>query len=220
MLTEVAETLVRDGWHVVLPCRRYRPLAVPEQRTPGVAALKSLRPRGHLPNGGIPAGGPAGRAGAGGGGVDRFAGRGSTRALAGGFDRSAGRALWVEAEWTRPRDLAAKAGAALGGPADLVVAWVHEQYRRSVLGACEPLLAPLAPAVEVRTIGGPPEEPEPLLTAHPTQLVLVGTLSELHDNRPLSHTELTEAVLHAVTRAVEGRSASLHQVGQSRPLVH
>jgi hypothetical protein len=188
MLSGVAEALVRDGWHVVLPCRRYRPIAVPEAKQ-GKAALKALRPRGHRPNGNA-IGGPR-----------------------------AGRALWVEAQWDRPRELSTKAEAALGGPADLVVAWVHEQYRRAVLGACEWLLAPGAAVVEVRAAGGPPVEPEPVLAAHPTQLIVVGALSELDDSRPLSHGELTEAILGAVERAVEGRPASLHQVGQSRPLV-
>ncbi|TVT24856.1 hypothetical protein FNH06_05475 [Amycolatopsis acidiphila] len=186
MLSGPAEALVRDGWHVVLPCRRYSPIAVPEPKQ-GIAALKALRPRGHRPNG------------------------------TGG--RKAGRALWVEAHWDRPRELSTKAGAALGGPADLMVAWVHEQYRRAVLGACEWLLAPGAPVVEVRGAGGPPVEPEPVLAAHPTQLIMVGALSELDDTRPLAHGELTGAILDAVHRAVEGRAASLHQVGQSRPLV-
>lgn len=188
MLSGVAEALVRDGWHVVLPCRRYCPLVVPEARQ-GRAALKALRPRGHRPTA-----------------------NGTTK-------ERAGRALWVEAHWDRPRELSAKAGAALGERADLLVAWVHEQYRRSVLGACAGLLAPGAPVVEVRGAGGPPVEPEPVLAAHPTQLVMVGALSEIDDTRPLSHGELTAAVLHAVDRAVEGRPASLHQVGQSRPLV-
>lgn len=190
MLSGVAEALVEDGWHVVLPSRRYSPIAVPEPKQ-GMAALRALRPRGHRPTGN----------GNGNGG------------------RKAGRALWVEAHWDRPRELSTKAQSALGGPADLMVAWIHEQYRRSVMGACERLLVPRAPVVEVRGVGGPPVEPEPLLAAHPTQLVMVGALSELDDSRPLSHAELTEAILGAVNRAVEGRAASLHQVGQSRPLV-
>lgn len=184
MLSGVAEVLVGDGWHVVLPSRRYCPIAVPDVKQ-GRAALKALRPRGHRPTG----------------------------------HRQAPRALWVEAHWDRPGELSAKAAAALGGPADLLVAWVHEQYRKPVLGACEGLLAPDAPVVEVRGAGGPPVEPEPVLAGHPTQLVMVGALSEVDDTRPLSHGELTDAVLHAVRRAVEGRPSSLHQVGQSRPLV-
>ncbi len=190
MLSEVAETLVREGWHVVLPSRRYSPIAVPEPKQ-GVAALKALRPRGHRPTNGTGTGG----------------------------GRKPGRALWVESHWDRPRELAKKAEAALGGPADLMVAWVHEQYRRSVLGACERLLTPHAPVVEVRGAGGPPVEPEPLLTAHPTQLVMVGAVSELDNSRPLAHAELSGAILFAVNRAVEGRPTSLHQVGLSRPLV-
>ncbi|NKQ52646.1 hypothetical protein HFP15_07100 [Amycolatopsis sp. K13G38] len=187
MLAGVAEDLVRGGWHVVLPSRRYHPIAVPEQKQ-GLAALRALRPRGHLPT----------------------TGNGQARP---------GRAIWVEAGWDRPRELAAKAEAALEGPADLLVAWVHEQYRRAVMGAVERLLMPRAPVVEVRGVGGPPVEPEPLLAAHPTQLVMVGSVSDLGGNRPLAHAEITEGVLEAVHRAIEGRAPSLHQVGQSRPLV-
>ena len=189
MLAGVAEELVRDGWHVVLPSRRYSPIAVSEPKQ-GLATLRALRPRGHRPdNGGN------GRRG------------------------KPGRAIWVEAGWDQPRELATKAESALGGPADLLVAWVHEQYRRSAMGAVERLVAPEAPVVEVRGVGGPPAEPEPLLAAHPTQLVMVGAVSDQGGNRPLSHAEITEGVLGAVRRAVEGRAPSLHQVGQSRPLV-
>ncbi|HVV10569.1 hypothetical protein [Amycolatopsis sp.] len=188
MLPEVVEALVGDGWHVVLPSRRYSPIAVPGTK-PGIAALAKLRPRGHRPTGG----------------------------KANGKRRP--RAIWVQAHWDRPRELAAKAEGVLGGPADLLVAWVHEQYRRSVLGACERLLAPGAPVVEVRGAGGPQTEAEPVLAAHPTQLVLVGAISELGGNRPLGHAEISDAVLDAVSRAAAGRPASLHQVGQSRPLV-
>jgi NAD(P)-dependent dehydrogenase (short-subunit alcohol dehydrogenase family) len=184
MLAGVVEALVREGWQVVLPCRRYSPIGT--QPKPGIAALRALRPRGHRPQ----------------------------------ATPKAGRAIWVESYWDRPRELAAKADTALDGSADLLVAWVHEQYRRSVLGACERLLATGAPVVEVRGIGGPPVEPEPLLAAHPTQLVMIGSISETGSgNRPLAHAEVTEGVLGAVCRAVEGRAASLHQVGQSRPLV-
>jgi hypothetical protein len=186
MLAGVAEALVGEGWHVVLPCRRYHPMAVPEPK-PGRAALRALWPRGHRPT--------ANSTGTG------------------------GRAIWVEAHWDRPRELATKAESALGGPADLMVAWVHEQYRRAVLGATERLLTPGAPVVEVRAAGGPPEEPEPVLVAHPTQLVMIGSLSGHGDDRPLQHIEVTEGVLGAVRRAIEGRPASLHQIGQSRPLV-
>ena len=186
MLAGVAEELVRHGWHVVLPCRRYHPLALPDPN-PGRAALRALRPRGHRPDG--------------------------------GDHREPGRAIWVESRWDRPRELAAKAEPALGGPADLLVAWVHEQYRRAVLGAVETLLAPSAPVVEVRPAAGLPAEPEPVLAAHPTQLVLVGSVSEHGGNRPLPHAELTSGVLEGMRRAVEGHAPSLHQVGQSRPMV-
>src|SRR5207302_11221676 len=85
MLSEVAETLTREGWLVVLPSRRYSPIAESEAK-PGIAALRALRPRGHLPH------------------AD---GNGEH-----------GRAIWVEAHWDRPRQLAKQASVALDGPAD------------------------------------------------------------------------------------------------------
>lgn len=190
MLSEVAEVLAREGWHVVLPSRRYSPIAVPETR-PGVAALRALRPPGHV-----------------------------RQATGGSTDRQ-GRAIWVEASWDRPRELARKAEAALGGPADLLVAWVHDQYRRSVMGAIEKLLTEDAPVVEVRAVesGGLLVEPEPLLVTHPTQLVLLGTASENDPGRSLAHGEIAGGVMAAVRRAIEGHPTSLHQVGLTRPLV-
>src|SRR5262245_22507734 len=58
-------------------------------------------------------------------------------------------AHWVKADWTMPDVLADAARDALGGPADLLVAWVHREVRTGVLRAVVPLLAPRAPVVEV-----------------------------------------------------------------------
>src|SRR5690349_780650 len=85
MLSEVAESLAREGWHVVLPSRRYSPIAVPEAK-PGIAALEALRLPGHHPD----------------------TNGGGTRPGNG----AQGRAIWVEARWDRPRQLAKKAEAA------------------------------------------------------------------------------------------------------------
>jgi hypothetical protein len=131
-----------------------------------------------------------------------------------------GRAIWVPAEWVRPRELAREAGMALGGPAELLVAWVHESYRRSVLGAVEHLLAPHAPVVEIRDgTGIGAGEDEPLLIQHPTQRVLLGPVSERDSQRSLGQAEMAEGVLEAVHRALDGHPPSLHQIGQPRPLV-
>ncbi|RZQ63016.1 hypothetical protein [Amycolatopsis suaedae] len=167
MLAGVAETLTRDGWLVVLPSRRYSPLA--DEQNDG-----------------------------------------------------AGRAIWVEAQWERPRELAAKAEQALGGPADLLVAWVHDSYRRSVMEVVEPLLAPDAPVVEVRDANTTPATdppPDPLLARRPTQQVLLGTVSEVDEHRSLGHAEIAEGMLTAVHRAVEGKPSSIHQIGQRRPVL-
>ncbi|WP_020673828.1 hypothetical protein [Amycolatopsis nigrescens] len=128
-----------------------------------------------------------------------------------------GRAIWVEAQWERPRELVRRAGKALGGPADLLVAWVHESYRRSVLGAVEPLLVEGAPVVEVRA--GSVGEGEPLLLAHPTQQLVLGDVSDHDVQRALPHAEIVAAILGAAHRAMEGKPPMLHFVGQPRPLV-
>ncbi|GAB3571465.1 hypothetical protein GCM10027445_26900 [Amycolatopsis endophytica] len=188
MLAGIAENLTREGWHVVLPCRRYHPLDT--EVRPGAAALRSLRRPGHRPYRGGP-----GRA------------------------RPDGKATWVEAHWDRPRELAAKAEAALRGQADLLVAWIHEEYRRSVMGAVEGLLAHGAPVVEVRNAFGGVDLPDPLLPSHPTQVVQLGTVSAHDAHRCLAQAEIGEGVSDAVRRAIEGHPTSTHQVGQLRPLV-
>lgn len=132
-----------------------------------------------------------------------------------------GRAIWVEAHWDRPRELARKAERALVTPAELLVAWVHESYRRAVLGAVEPLLAESAAVVEVRSLSDLaeiPEETEGFYPAHPTQHVLLGSTSDADPSRPLGHEEIGQAVLYAVHRALEGRPSSVHQVGERRPV--
>jgi hypothetical protein len=185
MLRDVAEFLTHEGWHVVLPSRRYRPLAC--EPAPEAESRRPVHSPGrHL--------------------------------LAEGRRRGAGRAIWVEAQWDRPRGLAAKAELALHGPADLLVTWVHEQYRRPVLTAVESLLRPGAPVVEVRTAGGAVSL-DPLLTAHPTQQILVGPVSVSDDRRSLGHAEITTGVVAAVGRALDGHAPSVHQLGRSRPVI-
>lgn len=186
MLAGVAKALVVQGWHVVLPSRRYSPIAAPKTKL-GVAALRALRSPGHTPQGG----------------------------------RERGRAIWVEASWDSPRELATKAAAELAGPADLLVAWVHAQYRPSVMRAVEPLLAEDAPVVEVSTTAqfGVPDQQEPSLATHRTQVVLLGLVSEMDSGRALSQAEITDGVLAAVNRALSGHPASVHQIGHLRPML-
>lgn len=130
-----------------------------------------------------------------------------------------GRAFWVEAEWERPRELALGAQWLLPIPAGLLVAWVHESYRRSVLGAIESSLAPGAPVVEVRGSAGVlADSADATLAAHPTQVVLLGTASDRDPARALSLPEISAAVLDATGRARRGGPPSLHQVGQRRPV--
>lgn len=186
MLAGVARALVLEGWYVVLPSRRYSPIAAPKTKL-GVAALRAIRRPGHTRQG----------------------------------DREQGRAIWVEANWDSPRELATKAAAELTGPADLLVAWVHAQYRPSVMRAVEPLLAEDAPVVEVSTTAqfGVPDQQEPSLATHRTQVVLLGLMSEMDSGRALTQAEITDGVLAAVNRALSGHPESVHQIGHLRPML-
>lgn len=135
-------------------------------------------------------------------------------------DEATGRAIWTPADWDRPDELATAARAALSAPAELLVSWVHESYRHSVLTAVEPMLAPTAPVVEVRPLGDLAHgtvEPEPPLLDHPTQQVLLGEVSGRDSDRALGQREIVDAVLAAVERALVGKPPSLHQVGERRP---
>jgi len=134
-----------------------------------------------------------------------------------------GRALWVQARWERPERLVRDTADALDGPADLLVAWVHNEYRRSVLNAVEPLLVPDAPVVEV--FDAPPDDrfgagPDPTLPEHPTQQVLLGYVRDGDRMRWLTHTEIVDGVLDAVKRAIRGAPTTEHYVGQARAWTH
>jgi NAD(P)-dependent dehydrogenase (short-subunit alcohol dehydrogenase family) len=166
MLSACTSALVEEGWHVVLPSRRYAPIPA----TPGNGA--------------------------------------------------GGRALWVAADWSDPKGLASRAKKALGGPVDLLVAWVHREHRSAVLHAVGPLLAPGAPVVEVHgsaaavLTGG---YPEPVLSDHPTQQVVLGFVPVGRTSRRLSHEEISDGVLAAVQRALAAKPPAVHQVGEPRP---
>jgi hypothetical protein len=172
MLAGCASALVAEGWHVVLPSRRYAPFPAESEDT---------------------------------------AGNGSSER----------KALWVEANWDEPAELATRAAKALDGTANLLVAWVHGTARSSVLRAVAPLLAPGAPVVEVHgsasanPVGGCPD---PVLDDHPTQQVVLGYVSDAGRTRWLTHQEISDGVLDAVRRALDGRTPIVHQVGEFRPI--
>jgi NAD(P)-dependent dehydrogenase (short-subunit alcohol dehydrogenase family) len=162
MLSGVVAELVRDGWHVVIPSRRYAP---------------------------IPA----------------------------DFPHSERQALWVEADWAAPESFAERARKALGGPADLLVAWVHDAYRVDVLNAITPLLSTSAVVVEVRgAAAAQPDSgrPEPSLPEHETQLVVLGFVRDGEGTRWLTHGEISDGVLDAVRRALADRPPATHQIGE------
>lgn len=168
MLAGTAAALVREGWHVVLPSRRYAPMSAD-----------------------LPAD------------VEPSADR---------------RALWVAADWSDPVGLAQRAGKALGGKAELLVAWVNNSVRAELLSAVEPLLTPDAPVVEVYGAAADPVGgcPEPTLN-HPTQQVVLGFIRFGGIVRWVTHQEISDGVLHAVRRALAGRPSGIHQVGELRP---
>ncbi|CRK56140.1 hypothetical protein [Alloactinosynnema sp. L-07] len=159
MLTHCTSALIAEGWHVVVPSRRYAPLPA---------------------EGGV------------------------------------GRALWVEADWSDPEDVAARAGRALGGEADLLVAWVDGHSREPILRAVVPLLSPEAPVVEVHSAADPVRgTPDPVID-HPTQQVVLGTMTERGASRWLTQQEIAESVLDAVRRGLAGRAPGVHQIGVAR----
>lgn len=185
MLAGCVAALVGDGWHVVLPSRRHAPI-----------------PAEPLERGDYKPGAYARAALAG--------GRGHRPTSAPGR-----KALWVHADWSEPDLLAARAQQALGGPADLMVAWVHSADRERVMHAVRPLLAPGAPVVEVLgSEASPGDTPDPVLADHPTQQVVLGYVNLAGRTRWLTHNEISEGVLHAVRRAIEGRPPAAHQVGE------
>ncbi|HEX3782170.1 MAG TPA: hypothetical protein VHX38_21115 [Pseudonocardiaceae bacterium] len=164
MLAGCVAELVRDGWQVVVPSRRYAPIPadLPEYAD----------------------------------------------------DRQA---LWVEADWAAPEDFAQRAEKALGGKAELLVAWVHDAYRAEVLAAITPLLTSDAAVVEVR--GSSAAQPlgaaaEPSLPEHVTQLVVLGFVRDGESTRWLTHRETSEGVLDAVHRALAARPPAVHQIGE------
>lgn len=131
-----------------------------------------------------------------------------------------GRALWVEARWERPARLARDAAKALGGPADLLVSWLHGGYRLPVLEAVAPLLSPGAPVVEVlgESAGDPLGAlPGATLAGHPTQQVVLGYVREGNRTRWLTHAEVVDGVLVAVQRALDHAPVAEHHVGELRP---
>jgi hypothetical protein len=165
MLAGCVAALVQDGWHVVVPSRRYAP--IPDETGNG--------------------------------------------------DR---KSLWVQADWSAPKELAARADKALDGKADLLVAWVHSTARPSVLRAVAPLLAPGAPVVEVHgSASANPIDgcPDPVLPDHPTQQVVLGYIRQAGRTRWLTHAETVAGVMDAVRRALAGRPPAVHQVGEFRP---
>ncbi|MGH3951168.1 MAG: hypothetical protein ACRDSE_18970 [Pseudonocardiaceae bacterium] len=174
MLAGVTSWLVGDGWHVVVPSRRYSPIACDELESSGLSS-PSRRP---------------------------------------------GRALWVQARWERPQHLARDADKALGGKADLLVAWIHGGYRVPVLEAVAELLTDEAPIVEVH--GEAVSDrlralPEAAIPGHPTQSVVLGYVRDHGTTRWLSHREVVSGVLTAVRRALDDRPLTENQVGDLRP---
>lgn len=135
-----------------------------------------------------------------------------------------GRVMWVEARWDDPGGLARRAARTMDGRrADLLVAWVHDSFRWSVLEAVAPLLTSTAAIVDVRsrTVTSVPEQPAPEpLPARRTQRVLLGEVSGLDERRPLGHGEIVAGVRLAMNEALEGANSAQYDVGRTRPRFH
>ncbi|HWE89506.1 MAG TPA: hypothetical protein VG317_08610 [Pseudonocardiaceae bacterium] len=123
-----------------------------------------------------------------------------------------GQLLWVPADWEQPADLVKRVHGALGGPADLLVAWVSRRHRVDVLSSVAGLLAAGAPVVDV-VDGDGLHGGWPVLDAHPTQQVVLGEVAE-NDRRWPTHEEIVVGVLAAVRRAVAGGPPTMHYVGE------
>ncbi|GAA5116040.1 hypothetical protein GCM10025762_31760 [Haloechinothrix salitolerans] len=171
MLSGVSGWLAGQGWHVVVPSRRYCPIPVDDDADDAADAAGASR----------------------------------------------GRVRWVEARWERPERLAQDAARALGGPADLLVSWVHSTYRVPVLNEVAGLLTEDAPVVEVHGRSVPSRELEPALSGHPTQRVVLGYVREGTSTRWLTHAEIVDGVLVAVRRALTDRPRTEHHVGETAP---
>lgn len=202
MLSGCAAGLVARGWHVVLPSRRYSPL--PTDSTP---------PDARVLTGSVPSQQTA---------DEHKPGAAARESMPANGKRptGGGRALWVEANWSDPQRLAEQAGKALGGPADLLVEWVHSEFRGRVLDAVAPLLAADARVVEVH--GSSADDPSdalvgPYFDTHPTQQVVLGFTRQGNTTRWLTHAEISDGVCAAVRRALQGLPPSVHQVGETRP---
>jgi len=128
-----------------------------------------------------------------------------------------GRAVWVEAHWDRPEELARRVAKTVDGePIDLLVTWLHEAYREPVLEAVEPLLSPTAPAVEVQSMTE--AAPVPIQpSGRPTQYVFLGDVSAFDDTRPLGQAEIVAGVRAAVEQALAGAPSARHEIGHRRP---
>lgn len=201
MLAECAADLVRAGWRVVLPSRRYLPIHLTRDGEPPVPDSSDT----------TQAAAASVAVGTG------SAGRGSVGGLVG--PGAGGTAHWVGATWSEPAELAARSARALGGKADLLVAWLPTPVRAAVMQAVAPVLASDAAVVEVHNSGSADPIggcPEPVLAGHPTQQLVLGYRAEGERTRWLTHQEVVAGVLDAVRRAIDTKPPAVHQVGQFR----
>lgn len=163
MLDSCVTRLVAEGWRVVLPSKRYRPL--PE-----------------CPK----------------------------------LDDSGGTVRWIPADWSAPVSLVRDVAKALDEPAKLLVAWLPEQYRTSVLRAVSELLAEDARVVEAYSCAELSEGlPEPVFAEHVTQRVALGYVPQQRGTRRhITHAEASAAITEAVERALHRAPPEADQVGE------
>lgn len=129
-----------------------------------------------------------------------------------------GKALWVEASWSEPEQLVDKAATALEHPAELVVAWLPEQYRSAMLRTVARLLTDDAGIVEVYSGEALRHGlPEPALPERVTQRVALGYVparAGANLARRISHAEAIRAINDAIARAARGAPPRADQIGE------
>lgn len=129
-----------------------------------------------------------------------------------------GRFVPVIADWQDPETLIDSIVTATGGRSvTQVVVWVHSPYRTAVMGELEHVVT--SDAIVVQVWGSAAEDPRKVLATELVTLpgrsmrdVILGYAIEARASRWLTHTEISDGVLHALDRP-----GALQVIGQIDP---
>jgi hypothetical protein len=116
---------------------------------------------------------------------------------------SSGRLITVDADWRDPeRFAAAVAQATRGLPLEAAVLWVHRPHRDRIVRELADLLPPGAVVVRLWGSGGGDPEAEARaavrLDGRSMREVYLGSVTEAHGWRWLTHEEISAGALHAL----------------------